>query len=365
MNHRVNNSVAPVFAPSFHNSAGGTLTSWGAIRLINQSGWSARVKNLARALLEWRDARTGELHPGVSTIASALGTSESTARAHIGEAVKCGALVIVGTRSGGRTPSRYRMVLPDSDAPNPPDSGGFEGSSGRGNPPGPHGQPTGIRPPSHRIPSSNPPDSGPEPSKDHLLNQPQTTVVDVFSQLGIDHLRGHPNATPDRMAWIAREAPRQRSPGGWAAACILKGWVVPPPSEADTKAARKRAREVMLARFDAMPEAQRSAIIAIARSWCPNLADPRVHLDNSPGIRGAVADVLAAREAPADRAAGAHAHRIGGVSDRDCGAKRCSCGAATSAVHCGHGEADERDSGGGQGERSNALRHRQGRGRGA
>lgn len=364
MNHRANNSVAPVFAPSFHNSAGGTLTSWGAIRLINQSGWSARVKNLARALLEWRHAQTGELRPKVSTIARALGISESTARAHIGEAVKCGALVIVGTRSGGRTASRYRMVLPGSDALNPLDSGGFEGSSGRGNPPGPQGQPTGIRPPSHRIPSSNPPDSGPEPSKDHPMNQPQTTVVDVFSQLGIEHLRGHPNATPDRMAWIAREAPRQKSPGGWAATCIREGWPVPAPSEADTKAARKRAREARLAQFDAMPEAERSAVIAIARSWRPNLVDPRVHPDHSHGVRGAVAEVLAAREAPADRAAGAHAHRIGGVSDRDCGAKRCSCGAATSAVHCGHGETNERDSGGGEGERRNALRDSQGRGRG-
>lgn len=38
----------------------------------------------------------------------------------------------------------------------------------------------------------------------------------------------------------------------------------------------------------------------------------------------------------------------------------CSCVVATGGVHLGHGETDERDSGGGEGERSNALRDRQG-----
>lgn len=42
----------------------------------------------------------------------------------------------------------------------------------------------------------------------------------------------------------------------------------------------------------------------------------------------------------------------------------CSCGVATSEVHLGHGKTDERDSGGGEGERSNALRDRQRRERG-
>lgn len=42
----------------------------------------------------------------------------------------------------------------------------------------------------------------------------------------------------------------------------------------------------------------------------------------------------------------------------------CSCYQATHGVHSGHGETDERDSVGGEGERSNALRDRQGRGRG-
>lgn len=39
---------------------------------------------------------------------------------------------------------------------------------------------------------------------------------------------------------------------------------------------------------------------------------------------------------------------------------RGSCGVATGGVRLGHGETDKRDSGGGEGERSNALRDRQG-----
>ena len=46
------------------------------------------------------------------------------------------------------------------------------------------------------------------------------------------------------------------------------------------------------------------------------------------------------------------------------GVERDSCHVATDGVHLGHGETDEGDSGGGEGERSNALRDRQGRGRG-
>ncbi len=41
-----------------------------------------------------------------------------------------------------------------------------------------------------------------------------------------------------------------------------------------------------------------------------------------------------------------------------------SCEIATHGVHSGHGSTDEGDSGGGEGERRNALRDRQGRGRG-
>lgn len=43
---------------------------------------------------------------------------------------------------------------------------------------------------------------------------------------------------------------------------------------------------------------------------------------------------------------------------------RDGCRAATHGVHSGHGSADEGHSGGGEGERSNALRDRQGRARG-
>lgn len=42
-----------------------------------------------------------------------------------------------------------------------------------------------------------------------------------------DELRSHPNATPERLEWIEREAPSKDNPAGWAAQCIREGWTVP------------------------------------------------------------------------------------------------------------------------------------------
>jgi hypothetical protein len=123
---------------------------WEAVRRINRAAWPAEVKNLARALLQWRDGATGELYPALRTVAAALGVAESTARQYVAAAVKHGALEVVGACSGGRTPTRYRLVLPESPPANPPDSGGI---APKVNPPDSGVQPTGFRRPTHRIPA--------------------------------------------------------------------------------------------------------------------------------------------------------------------------------------------------------------------
>lgn len=156
------------------------LPPWQAVRLINRSAWPANVKNLARTMLEWRDATTGELFPAVPTIAAALGVAESTARGYIGEAIDCGALVVVGARKGGTGPTRYRLVLPGP--PTPPDSGGVLTKEAPPDPAptppdsGPH--PVGFRPPPHRIPAPTPPNSGPEPS----MHPPREPASEPSSQ---------------------------------------------------------------------------------------------------------------------------------------------------------------------------------------
>lgn len=91
--------------------------------------------------------------------------------------------------------------------------------------------------------------------------------------------------------------------------------------------------------------------------------------------RGAILRLLAGEQAPDAGDAGyVYAERLG-VADglgmpTHAGAPawlvavgewmESSCGVATGVVHSGHGETDRRDSSGNQGERSNALRDRQG-----
>jgi hypothetical protein len=61
---------------------------------------------------------------------------------------------------------------------------------------------------------------------DQENNHPR--AVDVLSRLGLEELRTHANATPDRLRWIESAAPKaDRSPAGWARDCIVEGWAVP------------------------------------------------------------------------------------------------------------------------------------------
>lgn len=170
-------------------------------------------------------------------------------------------------------------------------------------------------------------------------NYNQQAVMDIFSRLGIEHLRDDPRATPDRLAWIEREAPTKKMPGAWAASCIREGWSVPEPSPADSAATCKAMRDHALANFDAMPELTRRGLLATARQQFPNLCNLE---EDHPAMRGAVAKVILQDSKP-----------------------RCGdgCHAATYGVHSGHGPTDQSDSSGGKSERANALCDRQGGGR--
>lgn len=131
--------------------------------------------------------------------------------------------------------------------------------------------------------------SAPQTTKKQPLNdqQQQGAAADVFSRLGIDpSLRGHANATPERLAWIEREAPAKRNPGGWAAQCIRAGWDVPAPTGADAKAAKWAEWG---SRFNALSDSERAEWEAKARAEFPHLRDPIAHPSGGKGILGAVA----------------------------------------------------------------------------
>ncbi|MDX9912008.1 MAG: helix-turn-helix domain-containing protein [Phycisphaerales bacterium] len=249
------------------------------------------------ALLQWRDKYTNEVYPSVKTIAAALGVSESTARSYLRRAEECGALEVIGSRSGGRRSTRYRMNFSDPLA-NPPDSNGF-------NPPDSGPQPTEIRRPTHRNSSPNPPDSGPEPSRNHPMNQqPQPEVVDdVFSLFWIENLLGHPNATHERLAYIKRYAPNAENPSAWAAKCIREGWKVPPPPAAELSARARAERDRRFDEFESLSKADQLHVLYEVKQRFPNLT-PLVDryragaagLDDLGGLRGAIASVMEARE---------------------------------------------------------------------
>jgi hypothetical protein len=137
-----------------------------------------------------------------------------------------------------------------------------------------------------RTPASrpqNPGKSSPKPRHDaggttrnhekEQQPQPSASVDDVFDRFGIQTLRGHPNATPERLAWIEREAPSKANPAGWAADCIRKAWQPPPPSPEQVKAAHRAAREARLAQFDAMPDHERADLVTRVRRQFTNLSD--------------------------------------------------------------------------------------------
>ncbi len=269
------------------------LNGWEAIRRINESAWSAPVKNLMRTLLQWRDGRTGEAWPSVASIARALGVAESTTRRHLRQAEACGALVPIGNQSGGWRPTRYRMVLPERSE-NPPESGGFT-------PPESGPLPTEPRRQTRRNPSPNPPDSGPDPSMIPPSIQPPQpeAVVDLFARLKIEHLSGHANATADRMAWIARAAPEKNIPGAWAASCIREGWEVPPPTPEDEQAAKRADRDAAFEHFLSLSESEQEEVLDEVVSMFPNLSadlgryrDGRMRLEEVTGVKGAIARVL-------------------------------------------------------------------------
>jgi hypothetical protein len=98
-------------------------------------------------------------------------------------------------------------------------------------------------------------------------------VADAFTQLRIEDLRSHPHATPDRLAWILREAPRARNPAGWARACIVEGWAVPEPTPEDAAEARRARLDAVDRAYRRLPRDQRRALLERARAEHPRLRE--------------------------------------------------------------------------------------------
>ena len=230
----------------------------------------------------------GTLWPAVATWAQLAGLTPRGLQRALRSLEDKGLLLRTQEGGGSRKTTRYRIPLYATT----PD------------------RPSAIiepRPPSPQTPTStptNPDGRAPEPrptvrgtTKNIQENNHQhPAVADVLARLGLDALRTHPNATPERLAWIEREARTKKNPAGWAAACIRDAWAVPaatPEQQTDDKRAQ---RERILADFDAMPQPARAELIAMVRRQFPNLAHARSFPDDDPILRGAVAKALAQQQ---------------------------------------------------------------------
>lgn len=73
--------------------------------------------------------------------------------------------------------------------------------------------------------------------KRNTYNEDRAFVVGL---LGSDRLLERYLVSPESLAWIAREAPKKKSPAGWAAQAIRKGWQRPDVPRSTLRAVTER-----------------------------------------------------------------------------------------------------------------------------
>ncbi len=272
-----------------------------ALRAIGESDLSGSECDMLRTLLTWANPKTWELYPTIRTIAKYAKRDARTIQRVLGKLEERGVLTFVERSRGGIDPhgrGRGHRLRLNLDCPRRvPTTALNPGTSPELNP--------DTRPgliirydehearlscaqtpaPKHPYPGTPPDKQSREPAKEPTTN---TDAAAVALILGSGEMVKHANATPQRLAWIAREAPGKTNPAGWAAEAIRKAWQPPPPKE-DAREARRRERALMLANFNRLDEGPKAAVVAAVRRRFPNLS-PRP--DDDPVVRAAIARVM-------------------------------------------------------------------------
>ncbi|MEL6796975.1 MAG: hypothetical protein AAFO89_09165, partial [Planctomycetota bacterium] len=121
----------------------------------------------------------------------------------------------------------------------------------------------------------------------------------VADLLNSTELLKHPNATLERLAYMAEVAPTKTNPAGWAAAAIRKGFTPPPKPSAEIEADRTRkriaAKKAAFSRAQTMSQADRDALWAAVRARWPNLN--KRNPDHAVSIRSGAGEIMLEWEA--------------------------------------------------------------------
>ncbi len=263
------------------------LDNYARIRAVRASTLGKREKAILSAWLSFANAE-GIAYPSVLKLAEAAGYRESATRKALRVLEREGWLVLIGSRKGGRLSNTYRFSMPN------PAAGGGLSPVERGP------QPDAVKRPTRQTVPPSPPAHGPDQSIQQTKEKTtqHTAAADALLAMGIgkDWLT-HPNATPERLVWLVREAKGKQSPAGFAVAAIRDAYPVPAPDAAREKAIDDAVRK-SFDPFDGLDERDRAKWIAHARCRYRNLASESSHPDDSPQIRGAVIRLMRAGDAP-------------------------------------------------------------------
>lgn len=247
------------------------------------------------AAAHWLNFQTWELWPSVEAWARLAGLTARSTRRALRRLEGRGFLKVVRSSRGGRgvdgrgKTTKYMLLLPEITEPVEPD--GEQPGPARREPSltaSPHPD-TGVIEPGRTVSRSSI-----EPPEEQIQQQVDGPAAAVARLLGSEKLLRHTNATSERLAWIAREAPSKVNPSAWAAEAIRKGYS-PPTRRIDAKEAANIQRAAILRSFDAMNASERKRIVEQARQQFPNLVDPKLYPDTDPAVRGAVARTLMKR----------------------------------------------------------------------
>jgi len=271
------------------------------LKLLARSPLSRTQRDVLRAMLTYADLKTWKLWPSLGTLAQTMGCDRRTVQRTVRTLHELGLLTTLGaTRTGtcilrieigmlrevveGELPPSRPSATRTHDT-GPADDSAPPGMSEKPHPPGPHDAQTNqrttqrtyqhttkpaTRPAANTRSESAPeaelnpdPDPAPQSSSAKWAAKHRNAAA-VAKILGSEELLKHPNATPERLAYIARVAPKKQNPGGFAASAIRNAYDITQPTPAERSQAKERERAERLRRFHVLPEDQKRSVWAMA-----------------------------------------------------------------------------------------------------